>query len=438
MLPRFVFIKDGAQVADRCRPQSRLSLQEFRSATAGSSQKVFPAGSTPKIIPCASLWLKHPGRLDAETVTFRAGAGEMTTAPDGRHALNLWRQPVRPDVPVDWAERAQVFIIHIVWLFGAHAEAFLDWLAHIEQYPGQLPHFGWLHVSKVHGKGRGWVSAVLARLWRGYVAASFDLVAALEDGFNGRLSRCILAVVDEIHEGGSGTYRHAQTLRQMVTAEERAINPKYGRQHVEWNSTRWLIFSNHAGAIPLDADDRRFYVVDHDGPVREPDYYTSLYSRLDDPLFIASVGEYLRRRDISGFNPGARPPSTEAKKALIAATMSDSDTVLAEIVDCWPVDVISWEEIKDLMGEHTPKAAAARHVLDRAGLVKVGKIWLPGLPFGAEMPKQTPIYAIRNHETWVKPSPDALRKEFNRSSRGDKAKAFFGEAYGVDNNNDLV
>lgn len=438
MLARFVYIKDGEQVADRYRLQSRLLLKEFKNATAGSSQDVVIIYKAPKKTPCVELWLRHPDRLDAETVTFRAGHGEMTTAPNGQSALNLWAPPVRVKPPVDWPEQSQVFVDHISWLFGEHSEAFLDWLAHIEQKPGQLPHFGWLHISKVHGKGRGWISSVLARLWRGNVAASFDLVATLENGFNGRLSRCLLAIVDEIHEGGNSTYRHAQTLRQMVTAEERLINKKYGRQHVEWNSLRWLIFSNHISAIPLDENDRRFYVVDHDGPVRPPEYYSSLYAKLEDPQFISSLAKYLQSRDISGFNPGASPPITAAKKALIAASMSEYDTVLAEIAERWPVDVISWEEIKDLCGEHVPKMAAARHAIERAGLVKVGKIRLPLQCFGSEISKQTPIYAIRNHSTWIKASPEAKRNEINRSNRDQKEKAFLRESDVTNDGSDLV
>jgi hypothetical protein len=438
MLARFVYIKDGEQVSDRYRLQSRLLLKEFRNATAGSSQDVVIINKVPKRTPCVELWLRHPDRLDAETVTFRAGHGEMTTAPNGQSALNLWAPPVRTEAPADWAEQSRVFVDHISWLFGEHSEAFLDWLAHIEQKPGQLPHFGWLHISKVHGKGRGWISSVLARLWRGNVAASFDLVATLVNGFNGRLSRCLLAIVDEIHEGGNSTYRHAQTLRQMVTAEERLINKKYGRQHVEWNSLRWLIFSNHISAIPLDENDRRFYVVDHDGPVRPPEYYSSLYAKLEDPQFISSLAKYLQSRDISGFNPGASPPITAAKKALIAASMSEYDTVLAEMAERWPVDVISWEEIKDLCGEHVPKGAAARHALERAGLVKVGKIRLPLQCFGSEISKQTPIYAIRNHSTWIKASPEALRNEINRCTRDQKDWEFLCETYRMDDGSDLV
>ena len=224
----------------------------------------------------------------------------------------------------------------------------------------------------------------------------------------------------------------------MVTAEERLINKKYGHQHVEWNALRWLIFSNHSSAIPLDENDRRFYVVDHDGPVRTPEYYSSLYAKLGDPQFISSLAKYLQSRDISGFNPGAPPPITAAKKALIVASMSEGDTVLVEMAERWPVDVISWQEIKDLCGEHVPKGAAARHALERAGLVKVGKIRLPLLCFGSEISKQTPIYAIRNHSTWIKASPEALRNEINRCTRDQKDWEFLRETYEMDDGSDLV
>jgi len=241
MLKRYVFIKGGSQVADLLRPQVVLPFAEFKNAMAGSTYAVTKDDGSSKMVPCAPLWLKHQGRMEAETLTFRAGAPLMTVAPEhGTTALNLWSPPARDEAPHDWQARADLFVGHVQWLWGEHSNAFLDWLAHIEQDPGKLPHFGWVHIARWHGTGRNWVSSVLARLWRGNVAASFDLLGALEGKFNGQLSRTLLAIVDEINEGGTNSWRHAQSLRQMVTAETRQINPKYGRQHVEYNSTRWL------------------------------------------------------------------------------------------------------------------------------------------------------------------------------------------------------
>lgn len=420
MLERFVFIKDGSQVADRWRPQSVLSLADFRNATSGSKHMMVKPDGGIKHLQASEVWLGHQDRLEADALTFRAGAGPMTELPDGPGAaLNLWAPPVREDAPPNWENLASILVDHIGWLWGEHADAFLDWLAHIEQQPGKLPHFGWLHISRIHGKGRNWISSVLARLWRGNVAASLDLMAVLDGGFNGRLSRCVLAVVDEINEGGNQSYRHAQTLRQIVTAEHREINPKYGRMRVEWNAARWLLFSNHTGAIPLGDDDRRFYVVDHDGPPRAAAYYKRLYDVLDEPHLIASVAEFLKQRDITRFNPGERPPTTAAKAALIKLNQSEEDALLQELVKRWPVDVISASELNVYLGYNGVSSRSNRHAMDRHGIVKLRKLRTEH--------RTEAVYALRNDADWVSATPDALRAEIGRATDAMKGAALHGE-----------
>jgi hypothetical protein len=420
MVERFVFIKDGSQVSDRWRPQSVLSLGDFRNATSGSKHMIVKPDGGLKQVQASEVWLGHADRLEADALTFRAGAGPMTELPDGPGAaLNLWAPPVREDAPPNWENLASIFVGHVGWLWGEHADAFLDWLAHIEQQPGKLPHFGYLHISRIHGKGRNWISSVLARLWRGNVAASLDLMAVLDGGFNGRLSRCLLAVVDEINEGGNQSYRHAQTLRQIVTAEHREINPKYGRMRVEWNATRWLLFSNHTGAIPLGDDDRRFYVVDHDGPPRDAAYYKHLYDVLDEPDLIASVAEFLKRRDISRFNPGERPPTTAAKAALIKLNQSEEDALLQDLVMRWPVDVISASELNAYLGYNGVSSRSNRHAMDRHGIVKLRKV---RTEFRTEA-----VYALRNDADWVAATPDALRAEIGGATDAMKGAALHDE-----------
>lgn len=408
MLERFVYITEGAQVADRLRPQVVLPFADFKGATAASTHTVTKPDGATREVPCATLWHKSPDRKDAETLTFRAGAPVMTVSPShGKTALNLWAPPVRRDPPADWENRAAVFVEHIQWLWDEHAEAFLDWLGHIEQKPGELPHFGWVHISRTHGKGRNWISAVLARLWRGNVAASFDLVGALEGSFNDRLSRCLLAIVDEINEGGQGSWRHAQALRQMVTAEHREINPKYGRRHVEYNATRWLMFSNHTAAIPLGVEDRRFWVVDHDGPVKPPSYYAQLYFVLDDPLFVASVAHLLASRDISRFEPGQRPPHTKAKAALVQLSQSDIDIVLAEVVNSWPAEVVSWTELQTVLPDGRTPYSVLKHPMDRVGMRRVNRKVRTSV-------RPEPVYSLRNHDRWTDAAPSMINAELSR------------------------
>jgi primase-polymerase (primpol)-like protein len=423
MTARFVFVKDGSQVADMRQPRLVLSLADFRNATAASTHMV-QKGREIKSVPCVEVWRNSNARVDVETLTFRAGGDPVTSAPDGRRALNTWRPVARDAAPEGWAQQAQPFIEHVRWLWGPEADAFLDWLAHVFQVPGKLAHFGWLHIAPRHGMGRNWIAGVLARVWPSHVALGFDLSSTLHSGFNGRLAGKLLAVVDEIDEGNSGkSFQHAQTLKRLVTEETRAINPKYGRQHEEYNACRWLIFSNSETALPLEKGDRRFWVVKNDQPPKDADYYKRLYDVQENPEFIASVAEFFGARDISRFNPGAAPPMTDAKVSLLNCLRSEAETVLEGVTQRWPVDIVTTAELRDVIGESdTPNGAAWRHTLRRAGYERVGR-WTSNTGY----PVKVTAYSIRNHAKWAKASTSVLRAEVERHSSAEKKFALNGD-----------
>lgn len=422
MLDRFVFIRDGSQVADLDSPLAVLSWGDFANAFAGSKHQVATANGATKPIAATKVWLENPERKQADTLTFHAGAGIMTRCPNGRPALNIWRPRGRAQTPDNWEWRASYFVEHVARLWGADADSFLDWLAHVEQKPGELPHFGWLHISPFHGTGRNWIASVLARLWAGNVAASLDLVGLLEGSFNDRLSRCLLGIVDEVNEGGAQKYRTANRLRQMVTPEVREINPKYGRKRVEHNAARWLIFSNHTGALPLDEKDRRFWVVSHEAQPRETSYYVKLYGLLRNPAFIASVREFLLQRDISHFDPGQRPPMNDAKEALVEFSRSEDDVACRALVTCWPVDLLTKSEMNtELPPGSDVTNPAVRNAMDRAGIRKIRD---RKVRFGAVTET---IYMLRNYRKWIEANAEQIRVEINRASKSEKAAAMEGD-----------
>jgi hypothetical protein len=416
-------------VADTTRPGHVLSQSDFRASTAASKMKVMiPAKngserSSKKRI--AEVWLEHVNRRTVATVTFRPGAGAITTAPGGQTALNNWGGFRSTNPPQGWEIRAQPFEAHIRWLWGVDADAFFDWLAHLAQKPGDLPSFGWLHIARHQGMGRNWIASILGRVFIGFVALAYDLSGTLRTGYNGMLAGTLLAIVDEIDEGNSQRkYQIQQELKQLVTEETRTINPKYGRQHREWNCCRWLIFSNSPSALPLEDDDRRIYVVECEDVPKEEAHYKLLYRLKDDPAFIASVAEFLLRRDVTHFNAGQRPPLTLAKVALLERGRSEAEQILHSAAARWVVDIITSDELHDLMGEERPRGPALRHALDRAGIVRVGE-W-KGDPnnFGTRL--KVKAYALRNIETWKGASPAAIKAEVGRIDRAAKEAAFYG------------
>ena len=206
MLPRFVFIQDGQQVVDLQQPQHVAALGDWKATFKASTTTLevkgqFNMDGTPKTktYETAALWEKSPKRQIAQAVTFLAGGKRVVRDPKGREAVNTWNSPERSTPPGD----PSLFLEHVGYLFGDDAPRFLDWLAHIEQRPGELPQFGWLHISDKQGTGRNWIAGVVARLWPGYAAVNFDLSAFFRTGFNDRLSSKIIAVVDEINEGAN-------------------------------------------------------------------------------------------------------------------------------------------------------------------------------------------------------------------------------------------
>ncbi len=379
MLDRRIFLSDGSRVFDVMYPAHTLAFADFKNATAASYTDeptgTFGSDGKPKFtrIPNSVLWLRHAGRRSAVSATFKAGDGLFVSDPNGRHCVNLWNGFNR--VVDGSAGKPAIFLDHVRLLFKDRADDFLDWLAHIEQRPGELPHTAWLHISSHTGTGRNAMAAMLAKVFAGYAAMAVDLVHLLESGFNERLSRKVIAVCDEIREGGAGQWKHAEALKQMITASARNINTKYGRQSLEHNACRFLMFSNHRSAIPLDDTDRRIEVVIFDDEPRDADYYSKLYAAVSDPVFIASIAKFLRDRDLSRFNPGRHALKSAAKEQVIATSRSPALSGLLEFNESYSLELVVSGRLEYAAGlsGYSSDARKLLYAAQEAGWEKLGR-----------------------------------------------------------------
>ena len=400
MLEEYAYIEHGKGVVPRNNPGAILAFDEFKLATAGSFLKV-----KKRAVTIASLWIKNAERLSAHTRTFRPGEGEFTDDPEGNKAINLWvPRPLLP-TPDYFEDCAQPFFDHVSYLIPDEfmKELFLDYLAHIEQRPGEKAGFGWLMVTdETQGIGRNWMTAALARIWSGYTALDFNLISAIKDSFTGRLSRKLLVVVNEIVATQvKDRHEFVERTKNLVTDETIEINPKFGRRHTEYLLARWIIFSNHIAAMPLSDNDRRFAVVQNPSTPMPPAYYQTLYALLRDAEFLASVRRVLAERRIT-HDIQAKAPESKAKERVVAATRPPMDSALMEIKGCWPGDLIRSSVckkiVKYLMGlsddELTEsQSAALNYAYRRCGFLSIDKKHR----FGAKVER---VYALRDAEKW--------------------------------------
>ena len=416
MLRKLVFVQDGSQVCALDNPRLSLPLSDARNTFAAS---VTASADGKKMRPAINGWLADPSRLTVARRTFMPGEDVFCMGPEGHPSINTWRDFKRAPV-ANSALAVGVFLEHVTYLIADETEraVFLDWLAHIEQQPGVLPHFGWLMIARHTGTGRNWLASVLARVWRGHVAPNVDLASLLESQFNGQLSEAMLAMVDEIQEGGEAGYRHINRLKSLLNAEVRAINPKYGRTVLEKNVCRWLVFSNHENAIPMADNDRRWRVVVHNEPPRPAADYERLYQALADPAFIAAIAHWLRVRDISAFKPGERPPMSAAKSVAVDASKSGVRRAADQLIEDWGSDLITAGEALRYLEEQCGKLVgnAARHALVDAGARSFRA------PDGRERKvksgsKTYRVWSLRNHDKWANSAAFEAKDEVQRGSK---------------------
>lgn len=385
-----VHIGFGSQIVHRVSKTTRnkedATSEYAASVTEIDTGKIDDEGKpVTKQRQTLELWRRSPNRISVDVVTWRPGELEicnaLETTGSGQRAYNLWTLPRLLPAPDNWQEWAKPFLDHVAYLVPVEAERkrFLQWLAHILQRPGELPHTCYLMVATTTGIGRGTLASMLTRALRGYVAANADVGILLNKSFNGRLSQKLLATVDEIREGGNSRYQQQENFKSAIVEEERHINPKFGRQYVEKNCCRWLLFSNHLDAIPFDNSDRRVIVIENPVSPASPEWFEYLHGIMDNPAFVASIQRFLATLDISDFKPGERAPMNAAKQRALGSMESPADAIARQFAATWPGELATVADLREFMGDDAPThSGAMRHVIERAGMVAWEKMKIAG------------------------------------------------------------
>ncbi len=346
------------------------------------TKKIKVKPKKPKPTPCLNIWVCSPKRTTVDVLAWVPGGPQFCRPPEdfngAQTAFNMWRGITPMPTVENWQVLAEPFVEHMAYLVPVERERqrFMQWLAHSIQAPEVLPHTAYLMVAEKTGIGRNWLSSVLVRVLRGYVAAGVSLPELLDGGFNGRLSCKLLAIVDELREGpGNQRYQRAQNLKTIITEENRLINPKFGFQSVQKNCCRWLMFSNFFDALPFDNTDRRIETIANPTVRKTAAYYEYIYSLLHNPAFIASVWWLLKTMDISGFKPGAHAAMNEAKERALSEMMTDVDRAVFDFRDECIAALASRKDIEAaaLSIFHTVNITHLTHAITHAEMINTGR-----------------------------------------------------------------
>jgi putative DNA primase/helicase len=194
-------------------------------------------------------------------------------------------------------------------------EAVLHWLLCWLAYPLQRPGAKLRCAVVMHGDegaGKNIFFETMLEIYGEYGKAVGQ--DELEDKFNDWRSRTLFVVADEA-SSRQELVHNKNRLKALITSPTVQINPKNLPRREESNHMNIVFLSNELTPLALDNTDRRYLVV-FTPPTREPEYYKAI-ARWRAWGGAAAFMAYLKRYDISSFDPFAPPPITAAKLDLI-------------------------------------------------------------------------------------------------------------------------
>jgi hypothetical protein len=319
MLTQYVYVRNLGQYCD-LEDGSFLSGKDFNAANVD----VKPFGSSGQQ-SAEAVFQNTPGARKVATATSRPGAPVITREVNERgilvDAVNLWRPSIlKPNLNATTADVAP-WLNLIEILLGSEGtperEHFLDWCAFVLQQPGEKIGHAMVLIGG-QGVGKDTALKPIFEAVGIHNVASID-TATLQGQFNFFLKCQLIYVQEAMTYGRRDLYN---TAKPYISAQATrlAVNEKNIRQYSVPNIQNWLITSNYENALSLEYDDRRFWVyrVLIDEPPSSG-YFAGLHS-----WFKAGGTEkvfgWLMQRDLSKFDPMAKPPMTAAKRVMLEAS----------------------------------------------------------------------------------------------------------------------
>jgi len=385
---QYVWIADAERFIRR-KDGKALSEKQFKSLYADK----WPEGDI-----LTAVWKGKLPIRRLESMAYVPLADEFTRSPGGVPIYNTWRDsrinPVKGDVAV--------FLDHMAYLFPDEAERsfVIDYLALLVQRPETKINFALL-VRGRQGTGKSWIGLLAARMI-GEDNVGRPMNSVVVDKYTDWQEGRQLVIIEELM--ALGRQEVANRLKPVITDSQLCIRPIYGRAYNLPNHLNLICFTNHADALPIEADDRRWLAVFSPAEPATEVYYDRLFGFLD-AGGAAAVAHWLLARQIE-LNPKGRAPWTSGKEEMRGFTLGEAEQVLAELMaeGSYPFD-FELVRLEDVVASVPDRIARGSKGL-RSRVIK----WLKDEVKAVKHARYTKqgndgrqpwsLWSIRNHSHW--------------------------------------
>lgn len=281
-------------------------------------------------------------------------------------SVTVFNRYLPPPRPAGDASGAARWVEHVRRIYPDDAEHILSWLAHRVQRPGEKVNHA-LVLGGSPGVGKDSLIVPVLRAVGMWNCQSISPETVM-GSFNPFLMSVIL-IINEVRDLGSeNRFAFYERTKTMIAAppEVHTINEKHRKPYPAANVCGVVMTTNRLDGLHLDADDRRHFVAWSPRVKEEfpPAYWNEYHRWRTEGGGDDDVAAWLAARDLSGWDPKAPPPRTEA---FMRVAMNGRPTEVGDIADLlddmgWPA-AVTLRMLADEAGGPSP--ALAEWLLDR-------------------------------------------------------------------------
>jgi Primase C terminal 2 (PriCT-2)/Family of unknown function (DUF5906) len=329
-----------------------------KSAFDSAYDRLMPRGSHGRIRYHASEYVLKYAPKPCTVVAYRVyhpGRSLFFDSPEGHACINTWREGSEPArLPrAEWSSMDQWAVdtweFHFATIFPAFERRIvLDWLSWIVQNPGDHPNWTLL-IQGPHGIGKTLVFYLMEKVL-GPTNVTTVLADALQDKFTGWAASSRLVGFEEVHfpAARGSSWQIVNKLKPFITNDVVSVRRMHTEAITVPNFTAYLMFTNHIAALPIEAGERRYCMIETTQKreagveairAEHPTYYSDLFEALG---YAGALAEWLYTRPLDpGFNAKGHAPKTDALYTAQGLMTSPEEEAFTDLVSaslgCPPV-----------------------------------------------------------------------------------------------------
>lgn len=352
-------------------------------------------------------WMQSKVRREHVDVIFAPGCGQIVN-----NHINVWKrwatEPVVGDVS-PWND----LLDHLYGAGSSERTWAEQWFAYPIQNPGKKMHTAMV-IWGAQGVGKTLVAECVGRLYAGHFKTITDTL--LKSKYNGWAHDALLVFGEEKNHDQRA---EANKLKQLVTGPTVFIEEKYRSAFECRNQMNFIFTSNHADALALDGDDRRYFVWNAATPKLESAFYDEIAAWAKSAKGMAALMHHMLHVDMAGFDPHGPAPMTKAKLAMIELSKSDLDQWVADAMTDDYIDnhirreIVTLAELVHLYQRDTGAVRTTPKAMSMALRKKLPDYAQDRISVRGKRPQ---VVTLRNHAKWAVQDRADWSVEFTKAS----------------------